>query len=46
MLQQEVYATKKLPKNGYLHVNLPTGMYTLVYSIGTERAVKQLVIRK
>lgn len=43
---QEVYATKELPKSGYLHVNLPAGMYTLVYSTGTERAVKQLVIRK
>lgn len=43
---QEVYATKELPQNGYLHVNLPAGMYTLVYSTGSERAVKQLVIHK
>lgn len=43
---QEVYATKELPKNGYLHVNLPAGMYTLIYSTGTENAVKQLVIQK
>lgn len=43
---QEVYATKELPISGYLHVNLPAGMYTLIYSTGTEKAVKQLVIRK
>jgi len=43
---QEVYATKELPQSGYLHVNLPAGMYTLVYSTGTARAMKQLVIRK
>ena len=43
---QEVYATKELPQNGYLPVNLPSGMYTLIYSTGTEQAVKQLVIQK
>ena len=42
---QEVYSTRNIPANGYVHVNLPDGMYTLVYSTGSERAVKQLVMQ-
>ncbi len=37
---------KSFQKNGYLHVKLPAGIYTLIYSTSTERAVKQLVIQK
>lgn len=43
-LGQEVYKAESVPPDGYLHLSLPDGIYTLKYFAGDEYCVKRLVI--